>query len=230
MEAYFKFKGRDSREFGILIAGMPEIIKPTRRVREVMISGRNGGLSVDEGCYDGYTLSVECGKRGREGLEAMAAWLDGSGELILSTEPNRVYRARVSNSIAIADVVYLYNSFLVQFSVFPFKYSVNAFGEGLILTQGGKVYNHGTIYSEPTMTVYGTGDMSLTVNGEVFPLTGVMGSVTIDSERMEVYKGQENCNNKYGAMGFPRFQVGENRIDWYGSVTRVEVTPKWRWL
>lgn len=230
MEAYFIFKGVDSRSMGVLISKMPAQTTPKARGEEITIPGRNGTLFMGEGSYEGYTLSIECGKRGADGLDQIAAWLEGSGDLILFTELDKVYRARVSNGIPISDVVYLYNSFLVQFSVFPFKYSVNAFGEGMTLTQGGKVYNQGTVYSEPTITVYGTGNITLTINGEAFPLTEVIGSVTIDSEMMEVYKGQENCNHKYGGMTFPRFRVGENRIDWTGNVARVEVEPKWRWL
>ncbi|SHE47178.1 hypothetical protein, partial [Anaerotignum propionicum] len=63
-----------------------------------------------------------------------------------------------------------------------------------------------------------------------YGLNGISGSVTINSEMMEVYKDVTNANNKYSALDFPRFQVGENSISWTGSVTKIEVEPKWRWL
>ncbi len=215
---------------GILIAAMPDIVKPQRREEEITIPGRNGVLTIDEGCYDGYTLSIECGMRGTEQLREVAAWLDGSGDFILSTEPNKVYRARISNAISISDVIYLYNSFLVQLKVFPFKYSVNKADEEMSLTTDTTIYNQGTIYSEPTITIYATGDVTLTINDANYTLTGIDGYVTINSELQEVYKDTINRNDSFSAMEFPRFEVKENSISWTGNVTKVEIQPKWRWL
>ncbi|NCC14909.1 MAG: phage tail protein [Clostridia bacterium] len=215
---------------GILIAAMPDIVKPQRREEEITIPGRNGVLTIDEGCYEGYTLSIECGMRGTEQLGEVAAWLDGSGDLILSTEPDKVYRARISNAISISDVIYLYNSFLVQLKVFPFKHSVDHADEEMSLTTGTTIYNQGTIYSEPTITIYGTGDVTLKINDMNYSLTGIDGYVTINSELQEVYKDTVNKNNSFLAMEFPRFEVKENSISWAGNVTKVGIEPKWRWL
>jgi predicted phage tail component-like protein len=215
---------------GILISGMPDIVKPGRREEEITIPGRNGVLTIDEGTYEGYTISVECGARGTERLGEIAAWLDGSGDLIVSTEPDKVYRAKISNAISVSDVIYLYNSFLVQFKVFPFKYSVNNLGDNFSMIAPCSVYNKGSVYSQPTLTVYGTGNITLTINGTNYGLLGVEESIAIDSEMMEVYKGTANANNKFSAMDFPRFEVGMNTISWSGNVTKVEIEPKWRWL
>ncbi|WP_352401233.1 distal tail protein Dit [Anaerotignum sp.] len=227
------FKGKNSKDYGILISAMPDMVKPKRRGDEVTIPGRNGVLTTDEGCYEGYTLSVECGKRGTEQLGDIVTWLDGSGDLILSTEPDKLYRARISNAIAISDVIYLYNSFLVQFQVFPFKYSVNAIrshADDLTLTAPTSIKNKGTVYAQPTITVYGSGNITLTINDRSFVLLSIDKSITIDSERMEVYKGAVNANNKYAAMDFPRFEVGMNTIRWMGRVEKVEIVPNWRFL
>lgn len=215
---------------GILIATMPDIVKPQRREEEITIPGRNGVLTIDEGCYEGYTLSIGCGMRGTERLGEVAAWLDGSGELILSTESDKVYRARISNAISIADVIYLYNSFLVQLKVFPFKYSVDKADEEMSLTAGATIYNQGTVYSEPIITVYATGNVTLKINDVNYTLTAIDGYVAINSELQEVHKDTINKNNSFSALDFPKFQVGENTISWTGNVTRVEIQPKWRWL
>ncbi len=215
---------------GILISAMPDIVKPGRREEEITIPGRNGVLTIDEGTYEAYTISVECGARGTERLGEIVAWLDGGGNLIISTEPDKVYRAKISNAISVSDVIYLYNSFLVQFKVFPFKYSVNNFGDNFTITAPTFIKNRGTVYSQPTVTVYGTGDITLTINATYYGLLGVEESITIDSEMMEVYTGTTNANNKFSAMDFPRFEAGENSISWTGNVTKIEIEPKWRWL
>lgn len=215
---------------GILISAMPDIVKPKRREEEITIPGRNGVLTIDEGTYEAYTLSVECGTRGTARLGEIAVWLDGTGDLILSTEPDKVYKARISNAISISDVIYLYTSFLVQFKVFPFKYSVDKTDEEITLTTATTIYNQGTIYSEPVITIYGTGNVTLTMNGKAYTITGIDGYVTINSEIQEVYKDTTNKNNSFSALDFPKFQEGANTISWTGSVTRLEIEPNWRWL
>ena len=112
----------------------------------------------------------------------------------------------------------------------PFKYSVNAAGDALELTAPTTIRNSGTVYSEPIITVFGSGDVTLTINGADFPLYGVEESITIDSEMMEVFKGDTNQNGKYGGAKFPRFEVGKNEISWTGNVSKIKIQPRWRWL
>ena len=227
---WFKFKGKDSRDFGILISSVPQQTKPERRVEHITIPGRNGELTQDEDTYEPYTISMQCSTRGSDRLDEIVAWLNGAGNLILSTEPDKVYQASIYNKIAISDVIYLYNSFLLQFRVQPFKYSVNAFDHTLELTAPTKIKGKGTVYSEPIITVYGTGDITLKINDKDIPLFGVDGYITIDSEMMEVFKGAENQNSKYGYVDFPRLEVEENTISWTGNVEKLEIHPRWRWL
>lgn len=227
---WFRFKGKNSKEYGILISSVPQRVRPARRVEEIEIPGRSGNLTQDEETYDAYVISMECSTRGSDRLDEIIAWLNGAGELILSTEPDKVYQASIYNKISIEDQIYLYNSFLLQFKMQPFKYSINAASETIDLTAPTMVVNRGTVYAEPVITVYGTGDITLTINGTDFPLYGVNGSITIDSEMMEVYKGGISQNSKYGGDAFPRLEVGENTISWIGNVEKVVIEPNWRWL
>ena len=230
MEGWFRFKGKSSEEYGILLASAPQRTRPTRRVKEITIPGRDGVLTEDEGTYEAYTISVECSTRGTERIEEIIEWLTGHGDLIFSTEPDRIYKASIYNKISFADMIYLYNSFLLQFKVQPFKYNAYPEGDLLELTAASTIVNHGTFYSRPTITVYGSGNITLTVNELEIMLNSVNGSITIDSEMMEVFKGTENQNNKYDAVDFPVLAIGENLISWTGNVEKVEIIPKWRWL
>ena len=227
---WFRFKETDSREYGILISSVPERVRPERRVKEIEIPGRSGNLTQDEETYDAYVISMECSTRGSDRMDEIITWLNGAGDLTLSTEPDKVYQASIYNKISISDQIYLYNSFLLQFKVQPFKYNINPFADELTLTAQTIIRNGGTVYSEPIITVYGSGDITLTINEKDFPLYSVDGSITIDSEMMEVFKGTANQNSKYGGETFPRLEVGENAISWTGNVSRVETQPKWRWL
>lgn len=229
-EAWFTFKGIDSRQMGVIVTAMPETVRPERRVESITIAGRHGSLHTDEGVYESYDRTMECAIKKRAKLDEIAAWLVGSGEMIFSTEPDKVYKVMIANKISIAQMMRTFQKFMVTMDTQPFKYSVNAYGDTLELTTPTKIKGSGTVYSEPIITVYGSGDITLKINDADYPLYNVEESITIDSEMMEVFKGDANQNSKYGGEAFPRLEVGENTVSWTGSVEKVVIEPKWRWL
>ena len=229
-EAWFTFKGVDSREMGVIVTAMPETVRAERRIESITVAGRNGSLHTDEGVYESYDRTMECALIKRAKLDEITAWLVGSGEMTFSTEPDKVYRVTIANKISIAQMMRVFQKFQVVMDTQPFKYSVNAAGDALELPAPTTIRNSGTVYSEPLIMVYGSGDITLTVNGADFPLYGVQESITIDSEMMEVFKGNTNQNGKYGGAEFPRFEVGQNEIRWTGNVSKIKIQPRWRWL
>ena len=229
-EAWFTFKGIDSREMGVIVTAMPETGRAERRIESITVAGRNGSLHTDEGVYESYDRTMECALIKRARLDEITAWLVGSGEMTFSTEPDKVYRVTIANKISIAQMMRVFQKFQVILDTQPFKYSVNAAGDALELTAPTTIRNSGTVYSEPLITVYGSGNITLTINGADFPLYGVQESITIDSEMMEVFKEDTNQNGKYGGVEFPRFEVGKNEISWTGNVSKIKIQPRWRWL
>lgn len=229
-EAWFTFKGVDSREMGVIVTAMPETVRAERRIESITVAGRNGSLHTDEGVYESYDRTMECALIKRARLDEITAWLVGSGEMAFSTEPDKVYRVTIANKISIAQMMRVFQKFQVILDTQPFKYSVNAAGDALELTAPTTIRNSGTVYSEPIITVYGSGDITLNINGEDFPMYGVQESITIDSEMMEVFEGDINQNGKYGGAEFPRFEVGKNEISWTGNVSKIKIQPRWRWL
>ena len=229
-EAWFTFKGIDSREMGVIVTAMPETVRAERRIESITVAGRNGSLHKDEGVYESYDRTMECALIKRARLDEITAWLVGSGEMTFSTEPDKVYRVTIANKISITQMMRVFQKFQIILDTQPFKYSVNALSDSLDLTAPTTIRNSGTVYSEPLIVVYGSGDITLTINGADFPLYGVNESITIDSEMMEVFKGNANQNSKYGGAEFPRFEVGKNEISWTGNVSKIKIQPRWRWL
>lgn len=231
--AWFKFNGVDSRQMGIIVTAMPPTVRPARRIGSVTIAGRNGSLHTDEGVYDSYSRSMECAVINRERIDEIAAWLVGNGEIVFSTEPDKVYHVMISNKIDISAMMRTFQKFRVTLDTQPFKYSVNAFNDTIEL-EGDRaetvIHNKGTVYSDPTITVYGSGTVRLIINDTEITLRDIDGYITINSEMMEVYRGDASQNSKYGAMDFPRLEPGENSISWTGNVEEIVIEPKWRWL
>lgn len=230
MYQYFIWNGIKSTDMGVIMLKAPSISIPQRRVNEIKVSGRNGTLHEDEQTFGNYTKEAECHVMDRSQIDEVCKWLTGFGEVIFSSEPDKVYRAYIKNQISFGSILKNINDFLIQFDVQPFKYRANPFRDDLELTAPTIIRNSGTVYAEPIITVYGSGDITLSINDVDYPLYGVSEYITIDSEMMEVFKENMNQNSKYGGETFPRFDVGENAISWTGNVTKVEIDPKWRWL
>ncbi len=229
-DAWFRFNDIDSRQMGVRVTKMPETVRAERRVERVEIAGRNGLLHVDEGTYSSYDRTMECALINRRKLDDVAAWLVGSGKMIFSTEPDKVYDVVISNKVSIAQMMRVFQKFQVTMDTQPFKYSVNPFGDTLELLKPQTVYNKGTVYAQPKITVYGSGSITLDINGTAFPLSGVDGHITIDSESMEVYRGSESQNSRFGGAEFPRLEAGGNAVSWTGNVEKLVIEPEWRWL
>lgn len=231
-EPYFIFKGINSKKMRLQISTLPQIVKPKRRITNITIAGRNGNEIEDSGTYEGYTLSIGCGIEHitQTELEKMWEWLDGSGDLILSTEPTRVYKARVDNDISLSDMYWVFQNFLVQFDVEPFKYSVNKSNDFVTLIKSGTLHNKGSYYAEPILKVYGNGTVTMQINGKIYSCQNVTDYVTIDSTLQMVYKNNINKNADYLTRDFPKFKKGENTITFLSGVTKIEIEPNWRWL
>ena len=121
-----------------------------------------------------------------------------------------------------------HRSFAVNFRCKPFWYQENV--ESVTLTAStSTVTNPGSVYSEPVITVYGTGDITLMVGTDIVELEGVSGSITLDSELREAYSGTTGLNSAMSGE-FPVLKPGQNAISWSGDVTKVEISPNWRYL
>ena len=119
-------------------------------------------------------------------------------------------------------------SFAVNFRCKPFWYLSDV--EPIILTSSTSIIgNPGSVYSEPVITVYGSGEITLMVGTTIVELSDVSGSITIDSFLMEAYSGDVSMNACMSG-DFPRLQPGQNAINWSGDVTSLVVQPNWRML
>lgn len=92
--------------------------------------------------------------------------------------------------------------------------------------------NRGNVVSRPTVTVYGSGNVELAINAvTVLSLSIEGGSITIDAEEMNAYRGDTLMNRHVtGDYADLRLSVGENVLSWNGDVTVIKVEDFSRWL
>lgn len=93
------------------------------------------------------------------------------------------------------------------------------------------VMNRGNIYSRPRLTLYGSGNVILSINGEaLFEL--VLGDyIVIDGQEMNAYRGDTLMNRSVaGDYKNLRLKVGRNTISWSGNVTKLQIANASRWI
>ena len=232
MMDWFEWNGIRCTEYGIHVLEQPPITVPAERVTHTNVPGRPGSLTTLEGddVYDDLILTATCLSADPSRIPEVAAWLKGSGTVTFANREGGFYYARIANQIEFAKVLRgnPHRSFAVNFRCKPFWYLSDV--EPITLTASTSIIsNPGSVYSEPIITVYGSGEITLMVGTTIVELSDVSGSITIDASLMEAYAGDISANSCMSG-DFPRLQPGQNAISWSGDVTRIVVQPNWRML
>lgn len=236
----FNFGGKDSyKDYGIIISKRSSLPSPKRRISYVEVPGRDSNFRYDEGTYEDITIVVECTVKENnliEKLDNIKFWLfgTGEGELIFSFQEDKKYVAQVVNSIDFKQVFKYTSVFPIIFNCRPFKYSVNNTPISITKGTGTTIINNGSLISKPLIKVYCAGDGSFKINSQEVLLTNIKSNfVILDSEVEEAYTDNngilDNMNNSISGE-IPILEVGDNVITYKGGVTKLEITPNWRWV
>ena len=232
MSDYFIWNGVDCRTKGIHVSELPPITIPLERSKQTNVPGRPGSLTQLEGddVYDDMILTATCFIADPAQIPAIAAWLKGKGTVTFANRTGGHYNARIANQIPFEKVLRgnPHCSFAVNFRCYPFWYQENV-SDVTITTSGDTITNPGSVYSEPLITVYGSGNITLMVGTTIVELTNVSSSIVLDCALKEAYKGTTLMNDHMNG-DFPVLKPGLNAISWTGSVTSILVKPNWRYL
>lgn len=236
---WFTFKDVDSREMGVYLVEPLEIPAAERQMRFEEVPGRAGALVIDQGGYLDVDATLEAYMRDGAQMSAVRAWMQGAGELILSTDATRYYKARVVGEVETprSGRGLTSRGLTVPLRVSPFRYHVPASGEsGNDIPLDGNpdtVTNPGTYKSAPRIKIAGTGTAVLTIGTQIVEVDDLGGGIILDSELGECFNLDETQlkNSVVTLMDedFPTLQPGANIISWTGTgVTGVTITPRWR--
>ena len=232
MTDYFIWNGVDCRTKGIHVSELPPITIPLERSKQTNVPGRPGSLTQLEGddVYDDMILTATCFIADPAQIPAIAAWLKGSGTVTFANRTGGYYKARIANQIPFEKVLRgnPHCSFAVNFRCYPFWYQENV-SDVTITTSGETITNPGSVYSEPLITVYGSGNITLMIGTTIVELTNVSSSIVLDCALKEAYKGTTLMNDHMSG-DFPVLKPGLNAVSWSGNVTRIVIKPNWRYL
>ena len=217
---------------GLIITNIPPITKPKMKTSITKIDGRDGDI-IEELGYESYTKSIGIGLARNYDIERVMKYFTGAGELIISDESDKVYKAQIIEKIDYERLI-RFKTAVVKFYTQPYKYLKDE--KSIILDINNetslKITNVGLEKSKPIITLEGTETVEISLNGfnlfkYVFPENET--KVVIDSLEEEAYL--DNVLKNRNMLGnFPIFEVGENTISWSGNLTKISIEPKSRWL
>lgn len=227
---FFVYNGVSSKDFNIGIKTAPIRTIPERRVETIEVPFRDGSFTLDTGTYSTFTIDFEClvvGSFSPQHIRKIKRWLsEPFGKLQVSDELELEYEARMISKVDFEELVDNTGSFLVTFECQPYAH----YKQGLCLhtvSNNTEIHNETDTTALPYMKLYGSGDITLTLNGEHITFKEVSEYIEIDSELLECFKDTEILNNKMTGE-FPVFKVGINTIS--SNATKIDILPRWRAL
>ena len=232
MNDWFTWKLTRCTDYGMHVVQQPEIIRPSERVTFQSIPGRSGTLTTLEGwdVYDDFLLSVDCWITDTSRLDEIGKWLKGNDKVTFANRQGGFYLAHIVNQIPFEQVLrgHPHRRFTVTFRCQPFFY-LTGVPDITVTASGTFVNNPGSVFSQPLVKVTLSGESEITIGGSYFMLSGLSGTVTIDTPQMETYMNYTSYNNHLSG-DYPTLLAGQNIISWTGGVTQIVITPNWRML
>lgn len=228
----FTFNGVSSDTHGLIISEKEIYSAPARDMSFQQVPGRSGDVIIDNNRYENITVSYTVGcKDIKDKAKAIKLWLCKSGYFRLTDtyQPDYFRMAAFASRLDIEEVISNVGKAKLNFNCKPFMYSTT--GQTTVTkTASGTISNPEAFESLPYIKITGSGNITLYINSKAYAVTSVSSYIEIDSELMAAYKGSTLCNDKISFTEFPVLQPGSNTISWTGSVTKVEITPRWRTL
>lgn len=212
---------------GLLINELPPIQMTPKRVNRIEIEGRDGDI-IEELGYMAYDKPVQISLSGDYDIDKVFEWLNNTGNVIFSNEPNKVYKATVCDTVAFERLV-KFRRASVKFHTQPFKTLYNE--ELRFVTADGAdmknllIKNQGNIYSQPTIEadIGTTTWLDIKINGDAI-------RVVLEKVEDETYTVSLNLENgkisvlnsssaevapfslTYPDGGIPSFKPGDNTL------------------
>lgn len=238
MSNYFKFGSASTLDFNMHIEKVPAIKGATRKRTAVPIAGRNGDLHYDEDAFSNCKQSYECYFHGDrptpEQAHAIKAWLSSSGEYMKledTYDPQYYRMATFSGPLDVSNYLNKYGRCTVQFDCAPQCFLKS--GEfPVTFSQSGVIINPTSQKALPLIKVYGYGGSgTVTIGSVVVYIKSIDGELILDCELEDAYKVVDgelsNENGNIHALDFPKLLPGENIINFAGTISKIEIVPRW---
>jgi len=242
-DMYVKFRGVRSDDVGALPIGMPQRQVSAVRGDKLTLPGRDGFLTVPQG-YSEITVKQDFAVPDGYDLPAVKKWLNGSGELEFGDNEGYAYDAAVLTASGLASLTKRMDGkrISVTFTCQPFLHRVNE--KQIVLTAADLFNGDGDVNSMPLLKIEGSGTGTLIVNGRSMDVALTSGTpLFIDCDAGTAYTVSSGAVVFAGAsvsvdddwfVLYPKAPAGDtsawNYVSFSQQITKVTITPRWRFL
>lgn len=230
----FTFNGVSSTTHGLRVTSDYVINSTGNDVETVTVPGRDGDLLISRNRLKSVTIELPCTILSNHNLtdagSEISNWLnvDGYKDLTLSWDPDFIYRSAFIETFEIAGLMRQFGKVKLNFLTYPIKF----YKQGRTtrtLSNGATVNGLGNVKANPVITLVGSGDCTLTINGRKTKLRAVQNTITLDMQARQVFSGNLPAWDK--VVRAPQYQMpyldaGRNLISWDGDFT-VKMAPYW---
>lgn len=230
----FTFNGTDSSRFGLRVTSDYVINSTGQDIDTVAVAGRDGDLLLPNNRLKSVTIELPCtimSNRKLTDVEGdISNWLNVAGykDLTLSWDSDFIYRSAFIETFEIASLMRQFGKVKLNFLTYPVKF----YKQGRAtqkLTNGVAINGLGNVNAKPIITLVGSGDCTLTINGRKTKLKAVQNKITLDMQANQVYSGNLQAWDKVvrsPQFQMPYFDYGRNLISWDGNF-EVFIIPNW---
>ena len=228
---YFRYAEKNSTDFGVWISGESTYSSPEKDIEAVVIPGKNGTLTIDNGRFHNIAVSypafiIDNFVQNFDAFKAFLASVKGYAKLSDTYHPD-YYRLARFNAPIDPEMTQdnRHGRFTVTFDCDPRRFLVS--GERAVtFTANGSLKNPTLFDAKPLIRAYGIG--YFTISGIRINITTANEYTDIDCELQEAYKGTTNCNGNITLVNgeFPVLKNGTNTIVISG-LSRFDITPRW---
>lgn len=220
---------------GLLISELAPISKPQVRTQVETVDGRDGDIVTPLG-FAAYDKPIKIGLTHNYNIDDIIAFFNTEGKVVFSNEPDKYYYFAIYEQIDFEKLI-RFKTAEVTLHVQPFKYS-DSEAEKTFDISGSpaeiQVRNSGNYYSKPTITIVGSGDIALSLNGsQVLSLAlGNDQTIIINAEAMNAYGVDNTLLNRLVSGNYDNIKltVGKNIISTTGNVSKILVDKYSRWI
>ena len=231
---YIELNGVNSQTIqGLLISELPPITKPKIRADIEEIDGRNGDIITNLG-YGAYDKEILIGLYGDYDIDQVINYFNSSGQVTFSNESDKYYNYQIIDQIDFNKLIRFRTANVVM-HVQPFKYSAtdNSKTFNIDNETSISITNAGNYFSKPILSITGSGTLNIYLNGvQIFNIAlGDIGSIIIDTNKMEAYNGTTLLNRSViGNYDSFKLNSGTNTISWSGIITKINIQNYSRWI
>lgn len=238
----FIINGVESKELKTKIQNRPVLQIPQRKTQENdEIPLRSGSLLFDDSGYRNtimelsmYVVGNSFEESSLNRNELVSLFHQGEyNQFVPYFDKDKIYYVRVTGGFFNGSRPYGHVQPVgVTLSVAPFKRLIGFPNQ--TVSNGSTITNPTPFNAHPKITIVGSGNINLSINGKVVQMQAVENQIILDSDAMVAYRDVSgtihSMNHKMLTLDFPVLKSGTNSISWTGTVTNVSIESRWQVL